>query len=464
MRRFWCIVATCWLVAVPQAFAGVYDAQEATLDNGMQVVVIPVHRTPAVTHMVWYKNGAADEPYGQSGVAHFLEHLMFKGSLLVKPGEFSRIIKKYGGNDNAFTSWDYTAYFQTVPVAKLEAVMRMEADRMANLNPPLEQVTSERAVVIEERRQTVENDPVSLMDEQLRADLFVNHPYGRPILGWAGEMAQLEWTREKAYYDSWYAPNNAILVISGDTTLEQVLPMAKAIYGSIKRKDVPARMRPAVPDHTVAKHVVLESAAVQQAGFTRMMRVPSYGQNKQESLALTVLDDVLSGATGRLYREIVVTRKLASNIGAGYSPRAIDDGTFTISADPVEGVTLEQLEKAVDETLAAIAANGIGEDEIRTAIGRMQDSADYTRDSLSGPAMEVGYGLVTGVPLADLETWPELLNGVDAKQVQAVLKKYVIDAPGRRVTGYLLPAPAPAPASAPAVETPAKAAPKAGAR
>lgn len=451
MRRFWCLVVVCWLGAAPAAFAGVYDAQEAMLDNGMRVVVIPVHRTPAVTHMVWYKNGAADEPYGQSGIAHFLEHLMFKGSSLIKPGEFSRIVKKFGGNDNAFTSWDYTAYFQTVPVSKLENVMRMEADRMATLNPPLDQVASERGVVIEERRQTVENDPASLLDEQLRADLFVNHPYGRPILGWAGEMAQLDWARSKTYYDHWYAPNNAILVISGDTTLAQVLPMAKAIYGTVARKDVPARARPAVPDHNVAKHVVLKSELVQQPGMTRMVRVPSYAGNKQESLALMVLDDILSGATGRLYREIVVNQRLASNIGAGYSSRAIDDGTFTISATPVEKTSLEQLEKAIDETLADIGAKGIGADEIKTAVARMRDAADYTRDSLSGPAMEVGYGLVTGVPLADLENWPALLEQVDEGQVMSVFKKYLLDAPGRRVTGYLLPAdPAPEETQAPA--------------
>jgi zinc protease len=218
-------------VAAKQALAEtrkkVFNAEHFTLQNGMQVVVIPNHRVPVITHMVWYRVGAADDPVGKSGIAHFLEHLMFKGTDTLAPGEFSKIIRGLGGNDNAFTSQDYTAYFQSISVDHLEKVMTMEASRMRGMNVPAAEVESERQVIIEERRERIENDPRAWLGEQMRYALYPNHPYGTPNIGWQSEMASLTWDDAKGVYDTWYAPNNAILVIAGDVTMEQVKPLAE---------------------------------------------------------------------------------------------------------------------------------------------------------------------------------------------------------------------------------------------
>ncbi|MBU0859845.1 MAG: insulinase family protein, partial [Alphaproteobacteria bacterium] len=227
--------------AAPDTRTRVFNAESFTLANGMTVVVIPNHRVPVITHMVWYRVGAADEPVGKSGIAHFLEHLMFKGTDTMKPGEFSKVIRGLGGNDNAFTSQDYTAYFQSISVEHLEKVMTMEASRMRGLNPPLAEVDSERQVILEERRQRIENDPRAYMAEQMRYALFPNHPYGTPNIGWASEMAELSWDDAKAMYDTWYAPNNAILVVAGDVKMETFKPLAEKIYGGLVPEDVPER-------------------------------------------------------------------------------------------------------------------------------------------------------------------------------------------------------------------------------
>ena len=224
-----------------------FGAETFMLDNGMQVIVIPNHRIPVVTHMVWYRVGAADELPGLSGMAHYFEHLMFKGTKKLEPGEFSRTVKMLGGRDNAFTGQDYTAYFQSIAVEHLEKVMRMEADRMFNLAPPADHFASEKNVVLEERRQRTENNPKGLFGEQLRNLLFVNHPYGTPTIGWMDEIERYEWTDVKGFYEQWYAPNNAIVIISGDITVEEFKPLAEKIYGTLPAKKLPKRSRPNIP-------------------------------------------------------------------------------------------------------------------------------------------------------------------------------------------------------------------------
>ena len=426
----------------------VFNAESFTLDNGMEVVVIPNDRAPVVTHMVWYKFGAADEPIGKSGIAHFLEHLMFKGSAQVggrdlDPGEFSEIIRSMGGNDNAFTSQDYISYFQSVPAQHLETVMRMEAGRINDINPPADEVLSERKVILEERKQRTDNDPRGQFGEQLAAAAFVNHPYGIPVIGWKHEMDELSYEDAKAFYDRWYAPNNAILVVSGDVTPGRVFQLAIDIYGQLPREDVPKRERtrsPALNSHT---SVTLEHPAIREPLVQTLFRVPSARQNKEESLALQVLEEILGGGpTSRLYKSLVVDQKIASSAGLSYSSASWDDSSLWIYATPLQGKTLSDIQTALMDELRKLIKDGMREKELGDAKSRMSDEAVYARDSLTGPAMVIGYGLATGQSLDDIEYWPYDISEVTADQIKAVAEKYLNpDAPGEHppVSGYLLP-------------------------
>lgn len=431
------LLASLLCLSSAQAADKVYNAQTAELANGMQVVVIPVHRTPALTHMVWYRVGAGDEPWGVSGTAHFLEHLMFKGTLAVSAGKFSETVQRMGGNDNAFTAWDYTAYFQTVPKEKLADVMRMESERMNDLTPKLADVYSEKQVVMEERRQTTESDPGAILSERMRQALFPNHPYGRPIIGWMPEMQALTWVDSLAFYKKWYAPNNAILVISGDTTLAEVLPLAEATYGKLEREDVPMRARPVAPVLDGDVRITLSRPDVRQPEWTYMVRVPSERQNPDASLALSLLVDTLEGATGRLYKKLVVQDKIATGVDIGYDPHAWDDAVLGIYATPADGVSLEAMGTAVKSALAEIAAGGISADELEKSVARLTDESVFARDSLAGPAMTVGYSLASGATLEGIEIWPARLAAVTPGAVTDALSRYVLAPAG--VTGWLLP-------------------------
>lgn len=427
-----------------QAQDKVYNAETFTLENGMQVVVIPNHRVPVVTHMVWYKVGAADELYGQSGIAHFVEHLMFKGSENVPPGEFSTRVKMMGGQDNAFTGQDFTAYFQSVSREHLETVMQMEADRLKGLLFPPEDVKSERLVVIEERRERTENDPSGYFYEQLRAMVFPNHPYGHPIIGWLHEVEALTRENVMAFYNQWYAPNNAILIVSGDITEEELRPMAEEIYGNIPSRAVPERNWTEVPPLLGLPRLVMHHDAIRQPSLQRIYRVPSLSMDKPESLALQVLTNILhSGSATRLYKSLVKEQKLASNISFSYSSSAHDESIIWFYATPQDDIPLADIEKAFDAEIMDIIENGVGEQELAEARTRLKDAAIYARDSIKGPAMLVGRALTTGAKLSDVEYWPRDIDTITAEQVQAVAAKYLHPSEtGRRpyVTGHLLPA------------------------
>ena len=422
----------------------VFNAETFTLENGLEIVVIPNHRTPVVTHMVWYKVGGADEVQGKSGIAHFMEHLMFKGSTGLAPGEFSKTVKKLGGRDNAFTGQDYTAYFQSVAVEHLEKVMTMEAGRMRGMNPPPAEVESERKVILEERRQRTDNDPRGRFGEQMNAALYVNHPYGTPVIGWFHEMEELTWDDAKAFYDKWYGPNNAILIVSGDVTGAQVFELANKIYGPIDRVEtIPARNRTVSPPLHAQTRVVQHHKAIRQATVQRNYRVPSTHQNTQDSLALQVIEDIMGGGpTSRFYKSLVVEKKLATNAGISYSAESWDDTTLTLYATPAPGKTPEELEAAFDRELRKLVREGITEDELKDSKARMQNAAIYARDSLSGPAMIFGHALATGSSVDDVEYWPQHIEGVTADQVQDVAARF-LDPDGQYdhppVTGYLLP-------------------------
>ena len=444
MRFIPALFVLCFLLASPaQAQEKTFNAETFTLQNGMQVVVIPNHRAPVITHMVWYRTGAIDEPQGLSGVAHFVEHLMFKGTAAIPPGEFSTRVKAMGGDDNAFTSQDYTAYYESVASSRLEDVMKMEADRMTGLVFPPDDVLSERKVVIEERRERTENDPRAYFGEQMRAALFINHPYGNPVIGWFHELDSLERENVKHFYETHYAPDNAILIVSGDVTMKELRPLAEKIYGVIPKRDVPERKWTDVPPLLADTRVVLHHPSVRQPSVSRMHRVPSYGMNKSESLALQVLQSILDGgAATRLYKTMVVEQKVASNVNLSYQADALSWGTVTASMTPSDGVKPEDVEKAYDEVVRTLIRDGVTDAELREAKNRMKDEAVFARDSLMGPAMIFGQALTTGETVDDVEFWPAHIEAVTAAQVQDAARKYLNpDDAGTMpcVTGYLLP-------------------------
>lgn len=420
----------------------VFDAKSIMLDNGMQVVVIENERVPVVTHMVWYKTGAADEPLGKSGIAHFLEHLLFKGSEGLEPGEFSRIVRNLGGNDNAFTSQDYTAYFQSIASEHLEKIMTMEAGRMRGATLPEKEVNSERKVILEERRQRTDNNPNAQFGEALNAALYVNHPYGIPIIGWAHEMETLNREDAKNFYDRWYGPNNAILVVSGDVKAQEVFDLARKIYGPMERVDIPERDRTLSPPLVGSKDLTYYNKTIRQPVFQRAYRVPSYRQNKDEALAMQVLEDIFgSGPTSRLYKSLVIDQKIATTAALSYRSAAWDDAGLWVYASPVPGVSMEEIEKALDAEIQKLADEGVSQEELKASLARLQNEAIYARDSLTGPAMVVGYSLVTGSTLDDIENWPANISKVTAEQIQDLARKYLVTNSDNAlyVNGYLLP-------------------------
>ncbi|KAA1056345.1 M16 family metallopeptidase [Azospirillum argentinense] len=427
---------------ITPAFAaekGVFFPETFTLSNGMQVVLVTNQRVPVVTHMVWYKVGAADEPRGVSGIAHFLEHLMFKGTEEVPPGAFSRIVAKNGGRDNAFTSWDYTAYFQNVARDRLELVMKMEADRMSNLRLTDQVVYPERDVIIEERRQRIENEPADRIGEQINATLYVHHPYGTPIIGWPQEMATLTREEAESFYKSWYAPNNAVLVVSGDVTAEELKPLAEKYYGSIAARPVPERFRVQEPPISAARRVILRDDEVRQPSIRRNWLAPSYRTDKEGyAYPLQVLSEIMSGGpTSRLYRSLVVEQRIATSAWLGYSPSSWDMTSLAAGASPAPGVTMEKLEAALEADIRTLVEKGVTEEEVATAKKRMLAEAAYARDSLTGPAQTLGAAIATGQSIDDVENWPVRIDAVTADQVNAAARAVLGQT--NHVTGLLLP-------------------------
>lgn len=420
----------------------IYDAKTITLPNAMQVVVVENHRTPAVTHMVWYRIGGADEPMGESGLAHFLEHLMFKGTDLVPSGEFSKKVKSWGGNDNAFTSWDFTAYFQTVPKDKLKSVMIMESDRMKNLNFDDAEAYTERDVIVQERKQRTDSNPSAQLSEAMRSTLFVNHPYARPIIGWDQELEKLDPVAARAFYKKYYAPKNAILVVSGDVDAKEVFEMASQYYGDIDNGEASSRPDwPTIPETYGSATIHHTHSSVQQPIWRKMYRVPGIGQDYKSALSLSVAEIILGGNTGRFYKHMVVDNPLAATVSFSYGGVSVDDSTVSLTVAPREEVRDSQIVAGVTHVLNDVATNGVDQGEIDDAVKQLQAEAVFERDSLTGPAMMLGYQLISGVSLEQAETWVHDLASVTPEDVKQVIADYFIpQAPSyHAVTGYLLP-------------------------
>lgn len=411
------------------------------LANGMEVVVIEDHRAPVVTHMVWYRVGAADEPPGHSGIAHFLEHLMFKGTDEMAAGEFSAVVEAQGGDGNAFTSWDYTAYFQRVAADRLDLMMKMEADRMRDLQMTEDDVLTERQVVLEERSQRTDSDPGALFSEQRQAALYLNHPYGTPIIGWRHEIEQLDRADAFSFYRTYYAPNNAILVVAGDVTPDQVRRLAETHYGGLEpTPNLPERLRPQEPPQLAERRIAFADPRVAQPYVARSYLAPARDSGAQEkAAALTLLAELLGGSP--------TTSVLARALQFGESPKAVwtqawydggalDYGSLGLAVVPIPGVDLQAAEDAMDAALARFLKDGPDPEDFARIKTQLRAQDIYARDSVDGLARRYGAALTTGLTVQDVDQWPELLQAVTSEQVMAAAQE-VFDR-RRAVTGWLM--------------------------
>jgi zinc protease len=409
------------------------------LENGMQVVVVEDHRAPVVQHMVWYRAGSADETSGTSGVAHFLEHLLFKATDTLAEGELSATVAANGGRDNAFTSFDYTAYFQRVAADRLEIMMRMEADRMRNIRLTETNIETERKVIIEERNQRTENNPRALLSEQMRAVQYHNHRYGVPIIGWMHEMETLDMEDVLGFYETYYHPNNAILVVSGDVEPDEVRRLAARYYGVIpENTDLPKRQRSAEPPQTAERRVLLRDARVAQPYVSRSYLATERNSGDQHmAAALTLLADLLGGGTtSYLTEKLQFETQKAVYTSAFYGGVSLDDATFSVVVVPTVDVSLEEAEDAMDATLAQFLVDGVDEDRLARIKYQLRASEIYGRDNVDGIANRYGRALASGLTIEDVQSWPEVLQAVTADEIMAAARKVLVR--NASVTGWLM--------------------------
>jgi zinc protease len=410
-----------------------------TLANGLQVVVIQDHRTPVVTEMIWYKVGSADETPGKSGLAHFLEHLMFKGTARHPAGEFSETVLRIGGNENAFTSTDYTGFYQRVPREQLGKMMEFEADRMTGLILKDENVLPERDVVLEEYNMRVANNPDARLTEQIMAALYLNHPYGRPVIGWHHEIEKLGREDALAFYRRFYAPNNAIVVIAGDVDAGEVRPMVEQTFAKVPAQPaIPAqRHRPQEPEPVAPRTVTLADPRVEQPTMKRYYLVPSAATATAESPVLDVLAQLMGGGSNSyLYRALVVDRPLAVGASAGYQGTSLDPTQFVISASPKPGVEFSQLEQVVDSVISDVGQKPVRSEDLERVKTQLIAEAIYAQDNQATLARWYGGALTTGLSVDDLRSWPDRIRAVTAEQVSAAAQKWLDKK--RSVTGYLI--------------------------
>jgi zinc protease len=445
-RHWW-----CWILGVSLYLSlgiGAFSAPSVLdikveafkLENGLEVVVIPDHRSPVVTHMVWYKVGAADEAQGKTGIAHFLEHLLFKGTPRYPAGEFSRLIRRNGGEDNAFTALDHTGYFQNVAKDRLALVMELEADRMANLVLRDEDIATELAVVQEERSSRIDNEPTSLLAEQVDAALYIAHPYGRPVIGWMSEVAGLTRADAIDFYRRYYTPANALVVVAGDVTAAEVRRLAIRYYGALTSTgNPPTRLRTEEPEPVAARRVLMSDARVGIDMIQRSYLAPSYASaSGSQAFALDVLADILGGGTSaRLSKALVIDKRIVNDAGAYYLSEERDSGRFVVYAVASPGSDLAKIEAALDEEMARIRTDGVTSTELARAKRRLRAEAIYALDSQSRLARTFGTTLVNGGSIRDVLEWPNGIEAVTAIEVQEAAQ--AILQLQRSVTGIITP-------------------------
>jgi zinc protease len=418
------------------------DPQISTfeLDNGLEVVVIPDRRAPVVTHMIWYRAGSADEEPGKSGIAHFLEHLMFKGTQNHEAGEFSAAISQVGGRENAFTSFDYTAYFQQIAPDQLETMMSFEADRMRNLVLTDAEIETERQVIMEERVQVVENRPEAILGEEVSATIYRNHRYGIPIIGWMHEIETLDRESLQAFYDRFYTPSNAILVVAGDVDEATVRDLAERTYGRVEDTGPASeRVRATEAPPQADRVVELRDERVTVPSYSQRWLVPSSRTAEPgDSEALDLLSEVLGGGIrSRLYQRLVVEDGIANSVGAFYRGTSYDETTFGVFGSPRGEATLEDVETAVAAELVRLIEEGVGEDELERAKNRYMRSMIYARDNQSTMARMYGAVLASGGAVDDIAQWSERIRAVSAEQVVEAARRFIEGQPS--VKSYLLP-------------------------
>jgi zinc protease len=455
-KNFLTLVAAIMLItntiAPAQANAS-RPVSEFKLANGLTLIVVPDNRAPVVTHMIYVRAGAADEPPGKSGIAHFLEHLMFKSTEKLASGEFSAIVSRLGGQNNAFTTSDYTGYYERVSKDRLKQIMEMGADRMANLRLSEDEVATEGQVIIEERRVRIENVPSSILAEQMSAALYQNHPYRIPIIGWMHEMATLNREDAFAFYRVHYAPNNAIVVVTGDVDPAQVKAMAEATYGTLKSNPaIGPRVRPQEPEHRAPRRVELKDPRAGNASVRRYYLAPTIGKAPPgEAEALYLLMKIAgTGGTSRLYQRLVVQDKLAASAGGWYSGFGLDSGSIGLYAVAGEGVGLDAVEKAMDAVVRDLRENGVTEAELERAKKQFLAEFVYESDSQQSLARRYGAGLALGLTVAQIDSWPAEIAKVTLADLKRVAQKYLDIR--HSVTGTLIPVPAEAEAPAAAAK------------
>lgn len=419
------------------------EGQEAvttfTLDNGMDVVVVEDHRAPVVQHMVWYRAGSADEPIGSSGVAHFLEHLLFKGTDTLAPGEFSATVAANGGNDNAFTSYDYTAYFQRVAADRLELMMRMEADRMRNIRLSENDIATERDVILEERNQRTENNPRALFGEQMSAAQYLNHRYGVPIIGWRHEMEELDMDDALSFYQIHYSPNNAILVVTGDVDPDEVKALAEQYYGVIPANpDLPERVRSQEPPQTAERRLTYKDPRVSQPYVQRSYLAPERDAGAQEkAAALFLLAELLGGSTtSYLNEKLQFEQQKVVYAGAFYRGVSLDDTTFDLLVVPAQGVSLQEAEDAMDQVVADFITEGVNEEDLDRIKMQLRAAQTYARDNVDGIGNRYGRALTSGLTVEDVQAWPDILQAVTGEEIIAAAREVL--QPEASVTGWLM--------------------------
>ncbi|MEO1563082.1 MAG: pitrilysin family protein [Pseudomonadota bacterium] len=422
------------------AFAVDVPVTNYMLDNGMEVVVVEDRRAPVITHMVWYKVGSADEPPGKSGIAHYLEHLMFKGTTTRDVGEFSDIVAANGGSENAFTSFDYTGYFQRLASDRLELVMELEADRMVNLDIPASEFEPELGVVLAERNQRTDSNPGSLLTEQRRAVEFINHPYGRPIIGWRSEIEALTPQDVMDFYKAHYAPNNAILVVAGDVDPEEVLRLAEIYYGVIPANpEIKDRVRPAEPPRLAAARLSYEDPRFTQPYLIRSYPAPVRESGDQRAAAAaTMLAQVLggSGVTSVLGKSLVLEQDIALAASSWHWDQSYDPQTLAFYAAPKAGVSLEDMEAALDAAILNFMETGVDPEQLDRIKAQIRASLVYALDSQNGLARSFGEALTQDLTVEDVLAWPEILQSITEDEIMAAARD-IFD-PSKSTTSYAL--------------------------
>ncbi|MEL6168844.1 MAG: pitrilysin family protein [Pseudomonadota bacterium] len=424
-------------IAVPGKAAEITDF---ILDNGLEVVVLEDHRAPVVVQMLWYRVGAADEPPGQSGIAHYLEHLLFKGTDTVDSGEFQALVAANGGSDNAFTAQDYTGYFQRVAADRLDLMMQFEADRMTNLKVDPAEALTERDVVLEERNQRTETEPGALFNEQRQAAQYIAHPYGIPIVGWRHEIERLTLDDAMAFYDTHYAPNNAILIVAGDVEPDEVRQLAEIHYGPIPANPVIGpRDRVDEPPHLAERRVMFSDPRVAQPYVVRTYLVPERDPGAQDdAAALRLLSEVLGGssATSVLGQSLEFKDKSAVYTSAFYSGTSLDDTTFGFVVVPAEGRSLADAEADLDRVLTEFIETGVDPVQLERIKMRIRANQIYAEDDISALARRYGAALTSGLTVADVQAWPDILQSVTGDQIVAAAERFLRDEVS--VTGWFM--------------------------